>query len=64
MSRTLATAAPVLLALGCATPAAEYAPAEPVEVSPHLWMVPVAEREDGCPMFTQRSDRYYVNHAI
>ena len=31
MSRTLATAAPVLFALGCATPAAEYAPAEPVE---------------------------------
>lgn len=63
VSRALALAVPALLALGC-TSSPVYAPAEPVEVSPGLWMVPVAFRADGCPMFTQRSDRFAVNHAI
>ena len=64
MVRTVGAVALALLVWACAPSVARYAPAEPVEVSPGLWMVPVAARPDGCPMFTRRSDRYPVNRAI
>ena len=61
----VASAAALALAVGaCAPSAARHAPAEPVEVSPGPWMIPVGARPDGCPMFTQRSDRFPVNRAI
>ena len=62
--RTVGAAALALLVWACAPSAARYAPAEPVELSPGLWMFPVAVRPDGCPTFTQRSDRHPVNRAI
>ena len=62
--RAAGAAALALAVWACAPAAPRYAPAEPVEVSPGLWMVPVGAWPDGCPMFTQRSDRFLVDRAI